>query len=384
MGSLWNRSGMVERYGDDLAAVGAQAFFYSGGTTTPLTVFRDSAEASAFPNPVLADGHGRWPDVFVPYIASFDVQVKNAEGTQLTFTSMIPNPDPVNLSVTVDPSNTVQTGMIHAELVNTTKPGYVRLNGLTIGNASSGATERANADTSALFAYLWNNVSDTFATVSSGRGTSAASDFAANSTIVLPSMQGSVFIGLDDMGNLPVGSFGTLVFGGGDGVTPGSFLGSNSKALTIANMPAHTHTGSTSFDGDHVHSGGGSGSDITDTENAGHTHNQQGSFTTSTESVPHTHQYGGPTVGVASGAGNAIFSGATQTTSAESTTHTHGVTLSGVTGAENQGHAHAFNYSFITSTDGGHSHTFTTDARGQGQAFNNMPLSRLVTWFIKL
>src|SRR6476620_5593820 len=134
MGNLWNRSGTIERYGDDLRADGAQAFFFQGGTTSPLTVFADSGESDAFPTPVTADANGRWPDIFVPYILNYDVQVKSKYGEQLSFSQRIPNPNPVEQTIIVPPERQVQTGMIHPEFVNAPKAGYVRLNGKTIGN----------------------------------------------------------------------------------------------------------------------------------------------------------------------------------------------------------------------------------------------------------
>lgn len=69
--------------------------------------------------------------------------------------------------------------------------GWVNANGGSIGNAASGATERANADCSALFTVVWNNLANADAPVqdSAGtpvaRGASAAADFAANRRIVL-------------------------------------------------------------------------------------------------------------------------------------------------------------------------------------------------------
>lgn len=60
----------------------------------------------------------------------------------------------------------------------------------TIGSAASGATARANTDTSALYAQLWNALSNTDCPVSGGRGASAAADFAANKTLQLPLMGG--------------------------------------------------------------------------------------------------------------------------------------------------------------------------------------------------
>lgn len=84
--------------------------------------------------------------------------------------------------------------------VRGTKTGWVLANGETIGNASSGASGRANADTVNLFTELWNNWSNTEAPVSGGRGVSAAADYAANKTIQLPDLRGRGLAGMDVMG----------------------------------------------------------------------------------------------------------------------------------------------------------------------------------------
>lgn len=86
-----------------------------------------------------------------------------------------------------------------------TRTGWVRDNGRTIGSATSGATERANADASALFTYLWTNFSNTICAVSGGRGANAAADYATSKTIALPDKRGYVPGGLDDMGNSAAG-----------------------------------------------------------------------------------------------------------------------------------------------------------------------------------
>lgn len=63
---------------------------------------------------------------------------------------------------------------------------FLALAGGTIGNASSGATTRANADVENLYRFLWDNLANSEAAVSTGRGASAAADFAANKTLTLP------------------------------------------------------------------------------------------------------------------------------------------------------------------------------------------------------
>jgi len=387
MGSLWNRSGTVERYADDLKAAGAVAYFFAGGTTTPFTVYRDASESSAYPTPVVADGHGRWPDVFVPYTLGYDVQVKTTDGVQLTYTQNIPNPDPVELSVTPDPTTSLSTGMVHGELVNTTKSGFVRLNGRTLGNAASGATERANADTSALFSYLWNNLTDAIAPVSSGRGASAASDYAANKNIVLPDARGNVMIGLDDMGNSAAGRFAGLGFGVGNATTAGSRIGANATTLDITQMPAHAHTGTTNVESPtHSHTA------TTGIQSASHSHSAtispaDGSHTHGYSDAQHNHTFDFQQVQVGSGSGpfvsNLQASGNLKTvnpSNANITINTDGAHSHTIgVGNQSTNHTHSF-----TTTDGSHSHTFTTSTQGGGQPMNNLPNSLLVTWYIKL
>lgn len=396
MGSLWNRSGMVERYADDIRAAGAQAFFYNGGTTTPLTVFQDSGEAAAHPFPVVADANGRWPDVFVPYIVSYDVQVKTAANVQLTYSLEIPNPDPVELTVTIPAQEKIQTGMIVGELVNGTRAGFVRLNGRTIGNGSSAGTERANADTSDLFTYLWNGLTDAVAPVSGGRGGSAAADYLANKTITLPSWQGAGPIGLDDMGATAGSFFSGLTFGVGNATTAGSLTGINGVTLDSTNMPAHTHAGTTSNEGftltnkatgtqsvDHTHSGTtnttGSGHNHTVTD-TGHTHTvSQNANSQNTAAVVTAGGIGIPAPAAATITINSNTTGVT--VASTDGTHTHTFTTGGIS----VGHTHNFS---ITVADSLHNHTFTTDSKGGllgvTQSFNNLGRSRLVTWFIKL
>ena len=88
---------------------------------------------------------------------------------------------------------TQPTGVIDHFFGTTPPAGWVTRNGETIGSAASGATNRANADTEALFAHIWGETSNTGDFViqdSSGspttRGASAAADFAANKRMPLP------------------------------------------------------------------------------------------------------------------------------------------------------------------------------------------------------
>jgi len=114
--------------------------------------------------------------------------------------------------------------------------GWLYCSGQTIGNASSGGTARANADTERLFTYLWTNLSDTAAPVSGGRGGSAAADFAANKTITLPDYRGRVGAGRDNLGGTPANRL-TLIAATSVGVVGGA----EGVALLASQIPAHDH-----------------------------------------------------------------------------------------------------------------------------------------------
>lgn len=135
---------------------------------------------------------------------------------------------------------TVQTGSVFDYLGSTAPSGYVLLDGKTIGDGSSGGTERANADTVDLFTLLWNSMSDTEAPVSSGRGASAAADFAAHKTITLPDARGRTTAGKDNMGGSAANRL-TAAGSGITGTTLGTAGGAQSVTLTSNEMPSHTH-----------------------------------------------------------------------------------------------------------------------------------------------
>lgn len=114
--------------------------------------------------------------------------------------------DPVTLdyfNATLAQSGAI-TGEVKAFRRKTAPSGWVKENGGTIGNASSGATNRANADTEALFTLLWGEFSNTELPIqtstgaASTRGTTAAQDFAANKRMSLFDSRSRFLRGADD------------------------------------------------------------------------------------------------------------------------------------------------------------------------------------------
>lgn len=192
----------------------------------------------------------------------------------------------------------IPTGVMMPYGATTAPSGWVRVNGRTIGSAASGATERANADTEDLYTLLWNNYSDSVCAVSSGRGASAAADFAANKTIALPDLRGRSFFGLDDMGNSAASRLGTVVT---SATTNGASGGTETVTLTQSELPSHTHTfsGTTSSNGDHAHLSFGG---FTAAADGGQVNGSGNSSGTSTSAAgAHTHTFSGTTSSTGSG-----------------------------------------------------------------------------------
>lgn len=187
-----------------LPAAGAQAYFYVGGTTTPKPVFHTDDGAAPHTWPVVADADGRFPPIFIPY-GSYGFRVTNKADVAIgPNIPLIANPKPVEEGggpgIVVTQNDILQTGDVLWNLRSGNRPGFVPMNGGTIGSGASGATLRASVDAKALFIYLHTNVSNAQAPVAGGRGASAEADFLANKTIVVPTMAGLIAGGVDDMG----------------------------------------------------------------------------------------------------------------------------------------------------------------------------------------
>ena len=125
--------------------------------------------------------------------------------------------------------------------------GWVLCSGRTIGSASSGATERADADCQNLFTQLWTEYSNTTlpiqtsAGAASTRGASASADWSANKRITVPDMRGRTVIGLDNMGGTTASRM-TSAGSGITGTTLGEVGGAQTHMLNTSQMPTHTHS----------------------------------------------------------------------------------------------------------------------------------------------
>ena len=236
----------------------ARLQFFVAGTSTPLVVYSDSALATplpGYPSYIEADANGRWPRVFMPY-TDYRERALTPTGTVLWDDDGIVNPAPTEAGGggSIPDDELTKTGRIIMDFGADPISGFVRLNARTIGNAGSGATERANADTEALYTFLYNRQANALCPVSGGRGANAAADYAANKTLTLPDWRGRSPFGVDDMGNSSAGRLNGSVFSLGDGITIGGTGGVNTHTLTVSEMPTHSHPGSlTDIFPDHTH-----------------------------------------------------------------------------------------------------------------------------------
>lgn len=135
----------------------------------------------------------------------------------------------VNENFTEVYSSIIKTGFVIDYVGDFAPSGWIFLNGSTIGSEFSGA-DRANSDTVDLYSLLWNSLTNDYAPVSGGRGSSAGADFSANKPITIPDARGRVIVGKQDSG-----TFTDL----------GMPIGSESHSLTESELPVitpHSHS----------------------------------------------------------------------------------------------------------------------------------------------
>jgi len=224
-------------------AVGCRLFCVQAGTTNaPQNSYQDSGLTILNPYPLVADSTARLPQFFVAD-GTIKLRLTDKNGVTLFVGD--------NLLVVgassgggggspVDPTTVLQTGQLALWYGTGVQSGFVRANGRSIGSSTSSATERANADTQALYSFLWN--ADPNLAVSGGRGASAAADWAANKNIALPDYRGRAIAGLDDMGNSAAGRLTATYFGTAATVL-GAAGGAESKVLVTGNLPPYTPAG---------------------------------------------------------------------------------------------------------------------------------------------
>lgn len=368
---VWQTAPTQIRTATGTVAAGAKALFYEAGTTTDFVVYTDNAQTVPHAQPVVADSNGVFPTVYVPYTASgYRTRITTAANVVITDIDGIANPAPPSGGggggITVATEQVFQPGDGKWRCQAGTHTGFVRANGRTIGNATSGGSERANADTATLYDFLWTNCANAQCPVSTGRGGSAAADFAANKTIQLPDARGRSLSMFDDGGNtaanvsqvsptITTNGTTTATVSSATGVVIGMTIVSANIVVgtTVTAVVGTTITLSQAASGSAAGTaarfsligdaqvamavGGSPSQTLATAELASHTHNG----TTNNEGQTHTHNTTFSTAGATTGGNfNALVDdgGATTTTSAtQSANHTHTFTSDAAGGGRPHG-----------------------------------------------
>lgn len=235
----YSLSQQLDEFGNPLA--GCKLYLIQAGTTsTPQNGYSDSGLTLVLSNPLICDASGRLPQFFladgsikVRLTKSNGVNVVTADGILVVGAS-----SGGGGGSPVDATTVLATGDVKARYGTGVLTGFVRLNGRSIGSATSGASERANADTQALFEYLWG--ADANLAVAGGRGASANADWVANKQIALPDMRGRGLTALADMGNSAASTLTSTTC-----ATPtalGTACGAQTQTIALGNLPSVNFT----------------------------------------------------------------------------------------------------------------------------------------------
>lgn len=245
MAGFWHLSHHQLHDSNGLPVAGARARFFSAETSAVITVYQDYGLTNPHGDPVVSNSMGVFPPVFFDEDDAFYRQrITDATGTVITGTDVgtipIIGPTGGGTVTTVDENAIFTTGMPLWMPGTGTKTGWVRLNARTIGDATSGASERANADVQTMYEYLYATFSDAICPVLTGRGANVAADWVAHKQLTLLDMRGRGAFGLADMGNSAINRIKTSYFDVGSNIIGGSSAGQDDLAILQGNIPAYT------------------------------------------------------------------------------------------------------------------------------------------------
>jgi hypothetical protein len=236
---------------------GARAAFYEAASNVPITVYQNYGLGTPHSNPVIADAYGRFPPIFIDEdVGFYRLRITTSAGVVLPLgedgqfdIDVLPVIGPTagddggGSETPADQNSGLRTGDVIWTPAKITRAGFIRLNGRTVGSASSGASERANSDCADVYDFLYNNFSDSICPVTGGRGSNSSADWAANKPIATIDMRGRAPFGLADMGSTTSNRLSGLTFGVGNATTGGATGGAARKTLEVSEIPPLPQSG---------------------------------------------------------------------------------------------------------------------------------------------
>lgn len=258
---------------------GALLYTYVVGTVAqPQSTYQDTGLTILNQWPLTADQSGRIP---MFYLANGSTHARLTDsGGNVVYDNpniLVIGPSGGSGAASIDQTSVLSSGDLKVKYGTGPLAGYVRANGMTIGNASSSATERQNADTQNLFVYLYNT--DPNLTVTGGlgggggRSGNALNDYNNGARIALPDWRGKTITALADMGNSPwggyVNSYANCITG--NVTTLGSDCGLQNHTMLVGEIATHTPTTNTATISGTAASAGGHNHNIYFTD-PGHYH----------------------------------------------------------------------------------------------------------------
>jgi len=368
MAGLYPLSNIQQMDANGRLLSGAKLYLFEGGTSTPISGYTDLGLSSSHPNPIEADSSGRLPVIFLDD-GFYRQRMTDSLGNPIFDDDGIPvlSSGGGGSGTSVNPDRLFKTRDLKIRWDDQPLSGYVRVNGRTIGSASSGATERANADTQSLYEELWPYAN---IVVAAGKGASAAADFAANKPLTLPNFAGRGIFAMDDMGAGPQGILTAATIAAP--TVLGSFGGNAQGTLAQANLPVASFVGAALTV---------TASGTTGIESAGHTHNYSGTTgNMSAHATDHAHAYQRPPGGTHSaviGGGFTALDGPVTGDAGVTADIEHTHSYSGTTTGTSVTHTHTVTVNGTTSTQ-------SVSSGGSGTAFSRLPPIMLVMIYISL
>lgn len=170
--------------------------FYAAGTSTAKAVYSDPEQTVSIGSVLTADAFGFIDDFHFESGEQYKAVAKDAEGVaQWTRDNLTAGGQSTEQIIQL----ATPTGTVSFFIGVSAPNGWLALDGATIGDGGTGA-DYEGGDYEPLYLHLWDQLADTEAAVSGGRGSTAEDDWMAGKTLTLPDERDNFLRGLPASG----------------------------------------------------------------------------------------------------------------------------------------------------------------------------------------